>query len=587
MSTHWSMVSNVLFQCLDKYFVMITTLHIENYALIQQTDISFNSGFIAITGETGAGKSIILGALGLLTGTRAEVAVLGEKDKKCVVEACFDITGQGLQPLFDTLDIDYDDNVTIRREILPTGKSRAFVGDVPVQLSTLKELGDHLVDIHSQHQTLAISSPLFQTQLLDELNRYDAQAVATLQNYADSFSVYSSLKHRLEQLIERELQDRKEQDYMLFLFNELCDAKLRSGEQEELEAEADVLAHTEQIKEALGSVATVCDGDEEGAVQRLISARSMMQHISSHHKDLSELQERFNSVIIELQDVLSTIRTINSDLEYSPDRQAVVSERLDLIYRLQKKHAVSTIDELLDIQQQLRTKLQGMESLVSEIGQVMADVDKTFKDMQALADSLTAQRQDAARLLEQEIHPVLAQMGMKDAVLQVLVKPAMEYTATGHDDITFLFNANRGGELRPIAKVASGGELSRVTLAIKAIKASQQQSANDSVLGKTMIFDEIDTGVSGDISIAVGCIMRNMSLHNQVIAITHLPQIAAKATQHFKVSKAIEASADRTVSRMRQLSMDERTTEIAVMLSSNPPSSAALQTASELIAKSL
>lgn len=551
---------------------MLQTLHIENYALILETDITFDSGFAVITGETGAGKSILLGALGLLLGQRADTQVLSDKERKCVVEASFDISGLGLQPLFDENDADYDDHLIIRREILPSAKSRAFVNDSPASVQFLKELGVHILDIHSQYQTLTLTDGLFQTQLLDTFaDQLPLPAYQTL------YCQYAALKHQLEQLTAQDAENRKTHDYNRFLFDELQSAKLQSDEQEALEEEARLLEHTGTIKEALGTVAALCYGradDEDGAIPRLVAARSSLAHVTAFHADIDTLHQRLDSSVIELQDLLSEVASLDDKLQFSPERQDFVNERLDLIYRLQKKHNVTTIDELLAIQQRLDDALQEADSLDDRIREVMEQVDHVFGQLQQTADQLTACRQQAALLLQQQIAPVLAQLGMASARIVVEIAPAANFGLMGHDSVQFLFNANQGGTLRPIADVASGGELSRLMLAIKSVVTQRN-------LLPTIIFDEIDSGVSGDISVAVGRIMRQMASHMQVIAISHLPQIAAKANQHLKVAKGLEES--RTISRIRQLDSEERVNEIAVMLSSNPPTTAALQTARELM----
>lgn len=549
---------------------MLKTLHIENYALIRQTDIAFDSGFVVITGETGAGKSILLGALGLLLGQRADTQVLADKEKKCVVEAVFDISGLGLEPLFARYDADYDDVLILRREILPSAKSRAFVNDSPASLQFLKELGEHILDIHSQYQTLTLKESAFQTQLLDTL-----ATDSPLSQYQSLYRQYAELKHELERLTAQEAENNKARDYNLFLFDELCAARLDVDEQQELEEEARLLEHAETIKEALGSVVAMCDGQEgDGVVSRLSASRSALSQVSAFHDGIESLHERLDSCLIEVQDILSEVASLDDRIQYSPERQAEVNERLDLIYRLEKKHGVDNVGALLDIQHDLDSRLQEADSLDDRIRSLMEEVDKVFARMQQSADKLTASRRKAGALLEKQLLPVLAQVGMASARIVADIAPAQDYGPMGHDMVRLLFNANQGGTPRPLGDVASGGELSRLMLAIKSLVTRRS-------LLPTIIFDEIDSGVSGDISVAVGGIMRHMAGHMQVIAISHLPQIAAKAGQHFKVSKAVEDNA--TISRIRQLSPDEHVTEIAVMLSSNPPTAAALQTARELI----
>ena len=551
---------------------MLKTLHIENYALIQETDISFDGGFVVITGETGAGKSILLGALGLLLGQRADAQVLSDKERKCVVEASFDVSGLGLQPLFEQYDADYDDLLILRREILPSAKSRAFVNDSPANLQFLKELGSHILDIHSQYQTLTLTESLFQTQLLDSFSE-----ATILSQYQALYHQYGALKHQLEQLTAQDAENNKVLDYNRFLFDELQTAKLQADEQQELEEEAHLLEHTGAIKEALGTVAALCDGDgdsDDSAVARLVAARSALDRVSSYHPDIQTLYQRVDSTLIELQDILSEVSTLDDRLQFSPERQEQVNDRLDLIYRLQKKHGVDTIAALLDIQRQLDQQLQEAEGLDDRIREVMEQVDSVFALMQQAADRLTTARTQAGRMLEEQLLPVLSQVGMASAKIVVDITPAADFGPLGHDNVRLLFNANQGGTLRPLAEVASGGELSRLMLAIKSVVTRRS-------LLPTIIFDEIDSGVSGDISMAVGDIMHRMAQHMQVVAISHLPQIAAKASQHLKVAKALEGS--RTISRIRQLGSEERVHEIAVMLSSNPPTTAALQTARELM----
>ncbi len=551
---------------------MLKSLHIENYALIHETDIAFDGGFVGVTGETGAGKSILLGALGLLLGQRADTQVLSDKERKCVVEAVFDITGLGLEPIFERNDADYDDTLILRREILPSAKSRSFVNDTPATLQFLKELGPHLVDIHSQYQTLTLTESTFQTRLLDTLADN-----SPIDEYQQAYRQYTQLKHQLEQLTAQEAENNKVADYNRFLFDELSNARLQEGEQEELEEEQRLLEHTGTIKEALDTVNGLCDGngrDDDNAVARLVAARAQLAHVASYHNDIGQLHARLDSTIIELQDILAECELLNDRLQFSPERQEQVAERLDLIYRLEKKHGVNDIAALLAIAQELDEQLQAADSLDDRIREVMEQVDKAFSQLHVLAEKLTASRQKAAKTLEQQITPILAQLGMGQARIAADIAPAADYGPLGHDSVRLLFNANKGGAMRPVADVASGGELSRLMLAIKSIVTRRS-------LLPTIIFDEIDSGVSGDISVAVGDIMQNMARTMQVVAITHLPQIAAKAHQHLKVAKAVEGQ--RTVSRIRELGHDERVTEIAVMLSSNPPTAAALQTAQELM----
>ena len=536
---------------------MLTTLHIENYALIRESDIQFGPGFVAITGETGAGKSIMLGALGLLLGQRADAAVLADKSRKCVVEAHFDIAGLGLQPLFAEADVDYDDRLILRREILPSAKSRAFANDTPVQLPFLKTLGARIVDIHS---------------LPAKGSRAGERPTEA---YRAEYAEYTRLKRELEQLTTTEAENRREQDYLQFQFNELQEACLQAGEQEELEQESLLLSHAEAVREGLDEANALLDDDEGQAVlARLRQAKSALARIADYHPDAPALRERLESSLIELDDIAHELRHTSDGISYSPERQQQVDERLALLYRLEKKHGVDSVEALVAVRDALDERLQVIDSLDERIGQLMEQVDAAYKRLQAAADRLTAARRRAATALTDGVLPVLRQLGMPEARFVVELTQADSYGPNGHDQVQMLFNANRGGDLRDLAKVASGGEMSRLMLAIKSMVTSH-------TLLPTIIFDEIDTGVSGDIAGAVAHTMEQMASKMQVVAITHLPQIAARATQHLKVYK--ETTADSTVSRIRPLDADERLTEVAVMLSADPPTPAALQTARELM----
>lgn len=550
---------------------MLRTLHIENYALIDSVDIQFGDGFVAITGETGAGKSILLGALGMLLGQRADTAVLSDKGRKCVVEAHFDIGGLDLKPLFDEADVDYDDRLILRREILPTAKSRAFVNDTPVQLPFLRTIGNHIIDIHSQHQTLTLADSRFRLSLLDTI----ASPEGTFDTYRNAYGVYTSLKRELEELTTTEAQNRREQDYLQFQFNELYEAHLVEDEQQELEQESQLLAHAEAVREGLAEAVSVMDDDSgQAALSRLRQAKTALLHISGWHPSVEQLLARLDSSLIELDDICGELQSVADGVTYSPERQQQVDDRLSLIYRLQKKHGVDTVADLIAIRDDLDARLQSISTLDERIHALMEQVDKAFAKLQSAADGLTASRRKAGTKLAKDILPTLHDLGMPEARFSVEITPTETYGPMGHDVVSFLFNANRGGEMRDLAKVASGGELSRLMLAVKSMLTSHN-------LLPTIIFDEIDTGVSGDISVAVGKIMCRMAERMQVVAITHLPQIAARAEQHFKVYK--QTVGDHTVSNIRQLNGDERLRELAVMLSSDPPTAAALQTAKELM----
>lgn len=561
---------------------MLTTLHIENYALIRETDVSFKSGFVTITGETGAGKSIMLGALGLLLGQRADSAVLADKGRKCVVEARFDIAGLNLQPLFEEADVDYDDLLILRREILPAGKSRAFANDTPVQLPFLKALAPLIIDIHSQHQTLTLADSHFRLSLLDTL----AANQLPQTSYQATYQEYTTLKRKLEELTSTEAQNRRDADYLQFQYDELANAQLgvvvgtADGEPDEqtlLEQESQFLAHAEAVREGLAEAAALMDDDEGQAIlPRLRQAKASLSHIATYHPIAEALLTRVDSSLIELDDICAELQHAAEGVTYSPERQQQVDERLALLYRLEKKYGVDSVAALIALRDELDARLQSISSLDERIQDLMEQVDRAFAALQNAADALTASRREAAKKLSKGILPTLHDLGMPEASFSVELTPTTTYGPIGHDAATFLFNANRGGEMRDIAKVASGGEMSRLMLAIKSMLTSHS-------LLPTIIFDEIDTGVSGDISVAVGTIMCRMAGNMQVVAITHLPQIAAKASQHLKVYK--ENDDDRTVSCIRELTPAERVTEVATMLSSDPPTPAALQTAKELMTK--
>ena len=551
---------------------MLQHLTIENYALIKSLDIDFAKGFTTITGETGSGKSIILGALGLLLGQRADVQVLFEKDKKCVVEATFDIKDLDLMSFFEDNDLDYDDTLLLRREIQPSGKSRAFINDTPASLQVMKDLGVYILDIHSQHQTLTLKNSDFQLSLLDVM----CTSQDCKNDYRQEYTIYKKHKAELHALEEQERKDKADLDYHQFLFNELQQVQLQDGEQEELEQEQKLLANAESIKSNLMAVVVACDDSEDAVVSRLQSCKSLLAKVADYHSSIGEVYARFDSCLIELRDIISEIESIDSEIQYSPQRQDEVNQRLDAIYRLQTKHGVNTIAELLEIQNQLDDKLQVVSSLDGRIEEARKALALSEKKLGTLAKQLTALRKEAANLLQKQIQPILSDLGMKDAEFKVDISQTEGFMPTGCDEVSFMFNANKGGQLREIGKVISGGELSRVMLAIKSLITSKS-------LLPTIIFDEIDTGVSGEISGKVGSIMKRMSATTQVFAITHLPQIAAKADTHLKVYKKVEN--DRTLSQMIILNDNDRVEEIAKMLSSDKVTDSALATARELMNK--
>ncbi len=549
---------------------MLQQLSIENYALIRSLQITLDEGFTAITGETGAGKSIILGALGLLLGQRADTQVLSDKEKKCVIEAVFDISNQELKPFFDENDLDYDNKMLIRREILPSAKTRAFVNDTPVSLQTLKELGAKVVDIHTQNQTQTLLAPEFQMNFIDALAGNGAQ----LKQYATEYTDYVAAKRQLSELREELAQSRRDKDYNQFLFDELDRVQLSENEQEELEQELNLLNHTETIKQTFGEVLETADRQDDAAIARLQSAKSQLSKIVAYYPQVEELYNRLDSCVIELRDIFSEIESFDENLSYSVERQQYVSQRLDTIYHLQTKHAVSTVAELLEIKSQLSDKLLAVIDLDEKIAALEKQIADKEHCLRQLAKALSDKRHEAAQQIEKEVLPVLSELGMKDARIVVELTPTENLQSNGTDAVRLLFNANRGGELREAGKVISGGELSRLVLALKSLIVKTN-------LLPTIIFDEIDTGVSGTIAVAMANIMKNMSKNTQVLAITHLPQVAAKADAHFKVYKHSDEVSTQT--SMKQLVGEQRVEEIATMLSSENLTASAIETAKQLM----
>lgn len=550
---------------------MLLKLKISNYALISETEIEFGGGLTVITGETGAGKSILMGALSLVLGSRADVSVIKQGEKKTVVEAEFDVSAYNLKDFFDDNDLDYADSTEIRREILDTGKSRAFVNDTPVNLVTLKELGQRLIDIHSQHQTLEIGDEGFQTELIDSY----AKNGALLVSYAEIFGKWQAAKSQYDDIVKRAKEIAKEAEYLHFRFDELDKAKLQPDEQQTLEEELDILTHNEDIKMA---VANACDGlvraEENTVLQGLKAAISELRKISGYYPKASELADRMESAYIELDDVGREIVDIDENTEYSPERLEIVNERLSTIYRLQKKFNVSTIDELIAIHKDLSEKLSVADNLdeqTSELKRQVADLESQLREK---AGAIGKGRREAVPHLKKEIHELLQSLGIKDSQFDVDFTETKDFRPNGNDSIKFMFSANKNVAMGELSKTASGGELSRLMLALKYILSRSSKLP-------TIIFDEIDTGISGDIAGKMGAMFRRMSEHMQVICITHLPQVAAQGNSHLKVYKHEAGGAVR--SDIRPLGAEERVREIAAMLSGEKITDAALQNARELM----
>ncbi|WP_394420810.1 DNA repair protein RecN [Tenacibaculum mesophilum] len=549
---------------------MLTHLSIHNYALINQLTIDFTNGLSIITGETGAGKSILLGALGLVMGNRADLTALKNTEKKCVIEAQFSVEGYALQELFKELDLDYEQETIIRREILPSGKSRAFVNDTPVTLSILNALKTKLIDIHSQHQTMQLSDVSFQFSVIDAL----AKNQAKIASYKRGLRTYNKLRKELKVLQEETEKSKEQYEYNLHLFNEFEEANLKEGEQEVLEEKLDKLNNIEEIKLNLSEALGVSINEEIGIQTLLNSLESKLQKISSFSKQYEELANRVTSVKIELDDVVTELESANEEVEFNPNEIEELNDRLQLIYNLQKKHSVSTISELQEIHASLSEKVAQVEDAGGIVAQKEAEIKEVAKKLDDVAKMITTSRNKVIPKLKKELEYLLSELGMPNARFAIELLASEEYLSNGKDNLQFLFSANKGGNFGELKKVASGGELSRIMLSIKKILSENIQLP-------TIIFDEIDTGVSGEISNKIAKIMQDMSAHMQVITITHLPQIASKGVQHYKVFKGEEKGV--TTSNLKLLSEDERIREIAEMLSGKDVSESALIHAKELL----
>ena len=549
---------------------MLSSISIKNYALINELHIDFSSGLSIITGETGAGKSILLGALGLVLGNRAELSTLKTTTKKCVVEAVVGIDKYNLKDFFETEDIDYEPNTILRREILPSGKSRAFVNDTPVTLSVLTLLRAKLIDVHSQHQTLQVSDQQFQFQLLDAVASNDSN----LTSYKSELAKYISEKKRLEEIQLAQREATLQYDYNAHLYNELLEAKLIEDEQELLEEKLEKINNVEEIKQNLSEALQLATDDTIGIQNLLYSLEQKLAKISMYSKEYQELSYRISSVKIELVDIIGEIETANESVDFNPSEADQLNDRLQLIYNLQKKHYVNSISELLSIQSTLSEKVSRVENSEQLLAEQEAIVEEIANKLDIIALKISDARNKIIPKLSKQLENVLADLGMPHARFQIQNTLSENYYKNGKDVLQFLFSANKGGQYGELKKVASGGELSRVMLAIKKILSENSQLP-------TIIFDEIDSGVSGEISNKMAHIMSQMSQKMQVITITHLPQIAAKGNQHYKVFK--EEVNNITTTNLKQLSEDERIVEIAEMLSGKNISDSALTHARELL----
>lgn len=550
---------------------MLRNLHIQNYALIESLDLDFTEGFSVITGETGAGKSILLGAIGLLTGQRAETAAIRTGAAKCVVEGIFDIEGYDLLPLFEEHDIEYDTECIVRREIAATGKSRAFINDTPVPLTILKQLGERLIDIHSQHQNLLLNTEGFQLRVLDTLS----EDKSIRQQYAEAYRHYRDTAERLNELREQLTGDQGDEEYIRFQLEQFDEWRFQEGEQEELEQELELLTHAEDIKDSLYRIDTALSGDEGGQTSVLRSVVTQLRSLSSIYPGAEEWHERMESLYIELKDIAGEVSDASESISFDPERQAWVEQRLDTIYTAQQKHRVGSVTELLDIAQRFRDTLQRIDEAGERIAAMEKETAAALEVLQHAAEALTAQRRSVATTFEKEIAARLIELGMPNTHFSVDITPRRQPDTTGADSVVFLFSANKNSALQNIADVASGGEISRIMLSLKSIIAAATAMP-------TLIFDEIDTGVSGTIAARMADIMESIAGHGrQVISITHLPQIAAKGTAHYKVYK--EDTDDATVSHIRMLTTDERISELAQMMSSGTLTEAAINNARDML----
>ena len=550
---------------------MLRSLFIQNYALIDKLDIDFENGFSVITGETGAGKSIILGAIGLLLGQRADVKAIRNGATKCVIEAHFDIASYQLQTLFNENEWEYEDECIIRRELSATGKSRAFVNDSPASLAQIKELGELLVDVHSQHQNLLLSNEGFQIKALDVIVHNEQ----LLTEYRSLYNDWKKAKQQLALLVEEADKNRADEDYYRYQVEQLENAHLVDGEQEELEEESDILNHAEEIKAQLYKVEQIAMSDDMSLLQGLKECVNAMQALNNVYPDSSELSDRLESCYIELKDIAEEVATKNERIEFNPSRLEEVTDRLNLIYSLQQKYHANSISELLSLQEEFATKLSAISSSDETIQQLQKQVDKLFAEVIAKADYLSKQRKNASEVIEKQMCEQLALLGMPNVQFCVDFAKRKEPNLLGMDSVNFLFSANKNATLQNISSVASGGEIARVMLTIKALIAKE-------VKLPTIIFDEIDTGVSGEIADRMATIMLEMGEANrQVISITHLPQIASKGKVHYKVFK--QDSETETNSNIRRLTDEERINEVAQMLSGATLTEAALHNAKALL----
>lgn len=550
---------------------MLKSLFIQNFVLIDSLDIQFDKGFSVITGETGAGKSIILGALSIVLGQRADGKSIKSGSDKCVIEAVFDVTQYKLEEFFHANDLEYDLEICIlRRELFASGKSRAFINDSPVSLTLMKELGSRLIDIHSQHQNLLLGDNRFQLKVIDVM----AENEILLILYRKEYTHYQSLKKELRDLTEKAAQTKQEEDYVRFQLEQLIDAKLVAGEQEDLEQELETLSHAEEIKGSLYKITQLMDGEEQGAVQLIREALSAAENLEHFYPKAKEIAERLRSAYIDLNDLSSEADVWKEDIEFNPERLDWVNERLNTLYTLEQKHRASTVGELIELQDKYALQLKEIDSFDDQIGMLNNHLELSYKELVQQATVLGEQRKIASRAIASQLVEMIIPLGMPNTRFSVDFGAKPEPESDGMDEIQFMFSANKSGELQPVAQTASGGEISRLMLCIKAMIAGFTALP-------AIIFDEVDTGVSGDIADKMGDIMQDLGSKMQVITITHLPQIAAKGKEHYFVYK--EDTTDRTITRIKKLNKEERVNEVARMLSGASLTNASIANAKDLL----
>lgn len=552
---------------------MLQSLHIRNFALIDKLDIDFDEGFSVITGETGAGKSILLGAIGMLLGQRADLKMIKAGEQRCIIEAVFNLSNYDFAPYFKAHDIDYDGaECIVRRELTAAGKSRAFINDTPTSLSELKELGDQLIDIHSQHQNLLLNKQDFQLQVLDAL----ASDSALLSEYKELYERWRHLVADLEEARSIATKDSKERDFLAYQLGMLQEANLTEGEEEELEEELNTLSHAEEIKLALYESHEMLDGENRGIVNLMRELQRRISSITNVFSRVEELAERIDSSYIEMRDIASEVESLAEDIDYDPQRLAFVNDRLSTLHDLKQRFHAESVEQLIEEKASMQQRLSLIDNSEEHLTRMAKEIAECEKALDVIARKLRTERTKAAKMVEEQMEKRLSPLGMPNVQFEVTMKEKEGFTSTGRDEVTFMFSANKNVPLQPLSQVASGGEMARLMLVLKAI-------ISGSVKLPTIIFDEIDTGVSGHIAEKMAQIMKEMGIdnHRQVISITHLPQIAALGEQHYRVFKT--DSEESTTSHIVRLTDEERITELAHMLSGSTLTTAAIENAKALL----